>query len=193
VIARRTLLQAVSGLVAGMLAEARAFDLRAAAAAAPKLETLTRDQARIVAAISERIWPGAEAAGATTYIDRALARAYRSEADLYRAALPQLDAAAQHKFDTHFVDASGSQQDALLADLEAGRLSELPGARGASLFNLLRKHVMEGVLSDPIHGGNRDFAGWKAVGYPGPYRLHTEQDQTSTAPLNMPYQSIRDL
>jgi hypothetical protein len=176
-----------------MLAEARAFDMHAAAAAKLKLETLTGDQARIVAAIAERIWPGADAAGATSYIDRALVRAYRSEIELYRVALPHLDAAARHEFDTHFAGASGSQQDALLADLEAGRLSELPGARGVALFNLLRKHVMEGVLSDPIHGGNRDFAGWKAVGYPGPYRLHTEQDQTSTAPLNMPYQSIRDL
>lgn len=176
-----------------MLAEARVFDMRAAAAATPKLQALTQDQARLVAAIAERIWPGAEAAGATTYIDRALARPYRREARLYRAALPRLDAAAQQKFGMQFTKASGDQQDTLLADLEAGRLTELPGGRGAALFNLLRKHVIEGVLSDPVYGGNRDFAGWKAVGYPGPYRLHTEQDQTSTAPLNMPYQSITDL
>ena len=157
-IARRTLLQAVSGLVAGMLAEARAFDMHAAAAATLKLETLTRDQARIVAAIAERIWPGAEAAGAATYIDRALMRAYRSEADFYRAALPQLDAAARHKFAVHFVDANGSQQDALLADLEAGRLSELPGARGAALFNLLRKRVQRAVDRRNGAGG-----GWSKV------------------------------
>jgi hypothetical protein len=192
-IARRTLLQAVSGLVAAMLAEAQAFDRRAAAAVTPKLETLTQEQARIVAAIGERIWPGAEAAGAITYIDRALATAYRTDARLYRMALPRLDAAAQQKLGRQFSQVDGEQQDMILADLEAGRLKELPGMRGMALFNVLRKHVIEGVLSDPIHGGNRDFAGWKAVGYPGPYRLHPEEDQTSVAPLNMPYQSIKDL
>jgi hypothetical protein len=191
-IARRTFLQTAGGLVAAVLAEARAFDIRAAAAATPKFLSLTQDQARMIAAIAERIWPGAEAAGAITYIDRALASVYRDEASLYHAALPQLDAAAQ-ELGFQFAKLEGRQQDALLADLEAGRLKDLPGARGAALFNLLRRHVMEGVLSDPIHGGNRDFAGWKAVGYPGPYRLHSEEDQTSLAPLSMPYQSIRDL
>ena len=176
-----------------MLAEAQAFDRRAAAATANKLETLTSGQAKIIAAIAERIWPGAEAAGAVTYIDRALGSAYRREARLYRFALPRLEIAAQEKFEMRFEATSGSQQDQLLSDLAAGQLAALPGARGAALFEMLRKHVMESVLSDPIYGGNRDFAGWKAVGYPGPYRLHTEQDQTSTAPLSLPYQSIADL
>ena len=88
---------------------------------------------------------------------------------------------------------SVGEQDSVLRDLDAGRLTELPGARGKTLFEELRRHVMEGVLSDPLYGGNRDFAGWKAVGYPGPYRLYTEDDQTATTPLDMPYQSIKDL
>jgi Gluconate 2-dehydrogenase subunit 3 len=191
-IPRRALLRAVSGLVAALLAGARAFSRRAAAAT-PKGETFSQDEARVVAAIAERIWPGAAAAGTVTYIDHALAHAYRPEARVYRAALPQIDAASRRRFATHFVSARGEQQDALLADLEAGRLEELPGAHGAAIFNLMRRHVMEGVLADPIYGGNRDFAGWKAVGYPGPYRIHSEQDQTRATPLEMPYQGIKDL
>jgi hypothetical protein len=26
---------------------------------------------------------------------------------------------------------------------------------------------MEGMFADPIYGGNRDFAGWRLVGFPG--------------------------
>jgi gluconate 2-dehydrogenase gamma chain len=29
------------------------------------------------------------------------------------------------------------------------------------------KDVPEGFFSDPIHGGNRDMAGWKMIGFPG--------------------------
>ncbi len=193
VIGRRTLLQAASGLVAAVLAEAEAFDRSANAAATLEFATLTPGQTKTVAAIADRIWPGADAAGAVVYIDRALAGAYRRQARLYRFALPRLETAAQQRFGMRFEAIGGSQQDLILADLAAGRLTVLPGARGAALFEMLRKHVIEGVLSDPVHGGNRDFLGWKAVGYPGPYRVHTEPDQTSTAPLNMPYQSIKDL
>ncbi len=27
--------------------------------------------------------------------------------------------------------------------------------------------VVEGLFADPIHGGNRDKAGWKLLGFPG--------------------------
>ena len=190
-IERRTLLQGVGGLAVAKLAEARGVE--GSAAASEKLASLTKDQARLVAAIAERIWPGAVAAGTVTYIDRALAQAYRAEARLYHLALPLLDASASRQLGTHFATANPEQQDALLRALEAGELKELSGAKGRALFELLRRHVMEGVLADPIYGGNRDFAGWKAVGYPGPYRVHAEGDQTSMAPVDMPFHSVKDL
>lgn len=61
-----------------------------------------------------------------------------------------------------------------------------------AFMNIVRVHVMEGLFSDPAHGGNRDFAGWAAVGYPGPYVLFTEEQQQSFEPLNLPFQSIAD-
>ena len=189
-IGRRVVLQWLSA-IAALFADARRFDARAAVG--EKFKTLTPHQARVVAAVAERIWPGAESAGAVIYIDRALGQAYRRDAPRYRIALAQLDLAARQRFGVAFVAASGDEQDALLRDLESGHLPQLAGSRGTALFDLLRKHVMEGVLSDPIYGGNRDFAGWKTVGYPGPSREHSAEEQTSLQPSSQPFRSIKDL
>jgi hypothetical protein len=32
----------------------------------------------------------------------------------------------------------------------------------------VRLHTIYGFLADPRYGGNRGFAGWKLMGYPGP-------------------------
>jgi hypothetical protein len=92
------------------------------------------------------------------------------------------------------VDLTAAEQDEILTRLER---DELPGFRqgqGRAFFEMLRTHTMEGVFSDPMYGGNRDFAGWKAVGYPGPFYFITEEQQQQTnAPLSMPYQSVADL
>jgi len=189
-IGRRAVLRWLSA-IAALFADTRRFDARAAVG--ERFKTLTPHQARAVAAIAERIWPGAESAGTVTYIDRALAHAYRREVRRYRVVLTRLDRAAQQRFGVAFVAASGEEQDALLRDLESGHLPELAGPQGTALFDLLRRHVMEGVLSDPIYGGNRDFAGWKAVGYPGPSREHSAEEQTSLQPSSQPFRSIRDL
>jgi len=33
---------------------------------------------------------------------------------------------------------------------------------------MLWQNTQEGYLADPMYGGNRDFAGWKLIGFPGP-------------------------
>jgi len=35
-------------------------------------------------------------------------------------------------------------------------------------FRLLRQHTIEGMFSDPMHGGNAGMVGWQLIGYPGP-------------------------
>jgi hypothetical protein len=32
---------------------------------------------------------------------------------------------------------------------------------------LLHEHACEGMYGDPVYGGNRDGAGWRAIGFPG--------------------------
>lgn len=61
-----------------------------------------------------------------------------------------------------------------------------------AFMDVVRIHVMEGLFSDPVHGGNREFAGWAAVGYPGPYVVFNEEQQQSFEPLDLPFQSIAD-
>ena len=43
---------------------------------------------------------------------------------------------------------------------------------------------MEGMFADPIYGGNKDFAGWKLVGFPGAQRLYTTADLKNKGVFN---------
>ncbi len=72
-----------------------------------------------------------------------------------------------------FVELDPPAQDAVLADVEQGRA---PGVAGG-FFELLRRHVLEGMFGDPRWGGNADLVGWKLLGYPGPRFEWTEEEQ----------------
>lgn len=80
------------------------------------------------------------------------------------------------------------QSHPVVAGLDGPQIDSLQ-----AFMDIVRKHTMEGLFSDPIYNGNRDFAGWKAVGYPGPYYIYTEEEQQSFEPLDKPFQSIADL
>lgn len=154
-------------------------------------------QAATIEAMGARIWPGskedpgAKEAGTVYYIDRALAGAYAAQRNAYITGIRDLNAAAvaQHGSAFHRLDAV--KQDAMLTALDKDELKAVD--KGKAFFEMVRKHTLEGQFADPIYGGNRDFAGWKAVGYPGPYYIITAEAQQSLKPLTMPYQSIVDL
>jgi gluconate 2-dehydrogenase gamma chain len=38
---------------------------------------------------------------------------------------------------------------------------------------------MEGMFADPVYGGNKDFAGWILVGFPGAQPLFSPADMQS--------------
>jgi gluconate 2-dehydrogenase gamma chain len=135
-----------------------------------RLQSLTIRQARFVDAIAARILPttdtpGAVEAGAVFYIDRALAGPYPHLWSRYARGLRALNQYANGRFGIAFEKLSGEQQDAVLSDLELGKIAEL--RNGAEFFELLRTHVLEGVFGEPSYGGNRDMIGWKLVGFPG--------------------------
>lgn len=135
-----------------------------------RLQSLTVPQARFVDAIAGRILPttdtpGAVEAGAVFYIDRALAGAYSHLRSRYARGLRALNQYAKGRFGIAFEKLSGEQQDAVLSDLESGKIAEL--RHGEEFFELLRTHVLEGVFGEPNYGGNRDMIGWKLVGFPG--------------------------
>jgi gluconate 2-dehydrogenase gamma chain len=144
----------------------------------------THEEALAVEAAMGRIFPddelgpGAIEAGALYYLDRALAGAEAHLQGFYRSGLRQLDAAARARFGRSFAECAPVQQDDLIEAMARDALpafGKTPPA--AAFFEALRSHTIEGVFSDPVHGGNRDFAGWKLLGYPGPQPSYSHEEQ----------------
>lgn len=105
--------------------------------------------------------PGAREAGAVCFIDRMLSSHYSNFQALYREGLRRLDALAAEQFGRGFEHLNESEQDHILSLLEAG---SAPGwIEAAAFFELVRLHTIEGVLSDPRYGGNRNAIGWTGL------------------------------
>ncbi|CAH1660787.1 MULTISPECIES: GMC family oxidoreductase [unclassified Chelatococcus] len=140
--------------------------------------SLDQSQAGMVSALARHIWPADEAGadgadlGVVTYIDRALGGHERAHGSDYRSALAALNAAAQARFGFAFADSSASQQNILITAMEEGQVEGLP----KGFFNLLRRHVIEGLFADPAYGGNRDTGGWASIGFPGVIDTHTPEE-----------------
>jgi gluconate 2-dehydrogenase gamma chain len=153
------------------------------------LRFFTAAEARVVQAACERIFPGdangpgATEAGVVIYIDRQLAGPYGN--DKYRfTQAPFVESIPEHGYQgketpreiyregvrrlTNFVDLQADQQDQRLRAIET-----------SMFFRMLRQHTIEGMFSDPMHGGNADLIGWQLIGYPGPLMSYrNEIDKT---------------
>ena len=137
------------------------------------------DQWRTVEALVARIIPtddapGATEAGCVHFIDKALAHEDAALREAYVGGLARLAGVTRRRFDKRFVELSPEQRDAVLMSLEDGVAEGWPsdGIRSQDFFEMVRAHAVYGFLADPRYGGNRDYVGWRFVGYPGP-RHHT--------------------
>jgi gluconate 2-dehydrogenase gamma chain len=143
------------------------------------------EDAATVAAFTERLMPGAPGlpgardADVLNYIDLALAGAYADQQDFYRRGLAQLDAYCAKAHGKPFAKLGAAQQDEVIGALEQGKASEFTFPTAQAFFNTLRTHTMEGMFADPVYGGNKDFAGWKLVGFPGAQLFYTQADMAS--------------
>jgi gluconate 2-dehydrogenase gamma chain len=168
---------------------------RAAAAAAASTEpvSLTAHEWATVEAIASRILPtdhepGALEAGCVNFIDKTLAHEDAAARPLYTAGLQALDAVCEAQFAKPFVALEPTQRDKVLTALESGKASDWPLASLPSplFFETLRLHTIVGFLADPKYGGNRDHAGWRVSGYPGPrHQLggYTPEQLAGSAPI----------
>jgi len=146
--------------------------------------------------------PGAKEAGVTFFIDQQMTGAFgRAEtwymqgpwkdgtteqgyqlkltpAQLYRVGIKSTDDYCRQTFNKKsFAELGATDQDKVLHGLEDGEI-ELIGAPAKEFFSMLWQNTGEGFFADPIYGGNRDFAGWKLVGFPGPrYNYVNEIEQ----------------
>jgi gluconate 2-dehydrogenase gamma chain len=143
------------------------------------------DDARTIAAFTERLMPGAPGKpGATdadvlNYIDLALAGPYADEQYFYRTGLNQLDAHCTATYGKSFHSLTAAQQDETIAALEQSKAPAFVWPTAQAFFNAVHRHTMEGMFSDPIYGGNKDFAGWRLVGFPGAQPQFTPEDMQS--------------
>lgn len=87
-------------------------------------------------------------------------------AALYRAAIRDIDEAANREARNPFAKLQPADQDGWLHRLEDGKL-QLPTVDARTFFQLLHQNTLEGFWADPLYGGNRDMAGWKLIGFPG--------------------------
>jgi len=143
------------------------------------------EDAATVRAFTERIWPaapgkpGATETGVLTYIDLALAGAYADQQDFYRRGLAQLDAYCRAAHGKPFVQLDAAAQDDVIRAVETGKATGFTWPAAPAFFTTLRTHTMEGMFADPVYGGNRNFAGWRQVSFPGAQPVFTEDDMKS--------------
>jgi gluconate 2-dehydrogenase gamma chain len=145
----------------------------AAAQASSEPAVLSPDQWQLLEAMTARLIPsddtaGALEAGCVNFIDKALAHEDTALRPLYVEGLAAVDACSRARTGKAFAELSATDQDALLAALQDGAASEWKASmKSGDFFEIVRVHTVMGFLADPSHGGNRDYAGWKTVGYPG--------------------------
>ncbi len=143
------------------------------------------DDYRTIVALTERLMPGAPGTpGATdadvaNYIDLALSGAYQDQQYFYRCGLAQLDAHCSKAYGKPFRQLTAAQQDETIGALEHGNAPEFIWPTAQAFFNTVHKHTFEGMFADPIYGGNKDFAGWRLVGFPGAQPAFTPEDMQS--------------
>jgi gluconate 2-dehydrogenase gamma chain len=179
------------------------------------------EQAFIEAAVArlipaDELGPGAKEAGVSYFIDQQLAGAYGTMArnyrqgpwpegtpqqgyqsrlmpqEVYRAAIMEIDAYCTGRHGKAFEALPAAQQDAVLGDLEAGKIA-LESVGASFFFGLLLANTMEGFFADPIYGGNRDKVGWKLVGFPGVAAVYSEFIDKHNVPYNAQPVSIADM
>lgn len=165
------------------------------------------EERAFVEAATERLIPdeedglGARGAAVAVFIDRQLAGPYgRAErwymqgpwaqgtpqqgyqlkltpGQLYQAATRDVNRWCRSNHARDFAALSGMEQDDVLHGLENGEI-ELPDVPAKVFFTMLWNNTIEGFLADPMYGGNRNFTGWKLIGFPGPrYNYVSEIEQ----------------
>ena len=86
--------------------------------------------------------------------------------ELVHNGILDLNAYLREKHKTTFDGLSNHDRVAVLTQLEK-RDIQLPTVPTGVFFNLLYDLTMQGYFADPLYGGNKDFIGWKMIGFPG--------------------------
>jgi len=116
--------------------------------------------------------PGAKEGGVVNYIDIALATVYAEQQEMYVLGIKGVDQSAKAMFKKgRFIDLKPEEQIQIMKAMEKDEApgeiwKELPAS--SFFYDGLLAHTYEGFYGDPRYGGNKNYVGWKLVGFPGP-------------------------
>jgi gluconate 2-dehydrogenase gamma chain len=159
---------------------------------------------------ADNIGPSAGQAGVPEFIDRHMQTPYASgdiwymqgpfiEAapqfgyqgrlsvrDILRVGIKGIDAHCQKQFGgKNFAQLEHAEQETLLKAAEAGKL-ELENISAKEFFGQLLNETRMGYFCDPKHGGNKNMAAWKMIGYPGMRADYTNWVEVRNQPYPLP-------
>jgi gluconate 2-dehydrogenase gamma chain len=153
-----------------------------------EVETVTAMVDRLIPA--DALGPGAVDSGVVTFIDRELAGQFGAgsrwylagpwasgtpsqgwqlpltPAQIYRSGMQALDRWCVGEQGKRFAELDQGQREDVIHLLEGGKV-DLDGLSSAIFFQLVWQNTVEGYLSDPLYGGNRDMAAWRMINFPG--------------------------
>ena len=96
---------------------------------------------------------------------------------LFLDGLASLDVFALRTQGIAFASLSADKQDAVLTAIDSNQEPNLSG-----FFNRVRRLTLEGMFGDPAYGGNKNFAGWDLIRYPGAKLAVGPEDQSMKTP-----------
>jgi gluconate 2-dehydrogenase gamma chain len=149
-------------------------------------------EAAVIEAACDRIFPaddsgpGAREARVVVYIDRQLHGPFGHDRYRYTQE-PFVDSVPEHGYQgkatprevyREGMQVLGSDFHTLDSAVQDERLRNI---ENTYFFRMLRTHTIQGMFSDPLHGGNSNMVGWQLVGYPGP--LMSYRDQVFKTPV----------
>ena len=157
-----------------MIATAALVPVAAIKSAAQTVDSVfSQPQRRTLEAFADRLipkdelGPSATECGAVIYIDRTLAGPLAAEKASFLEGLDAVDGFARKAHGVALAELAADKQDEVLITIEKN---------SRAFFARARRLIMEGVFSDPYYGGNKGFAGWDLIRYPGP-RLAVSADE----------------
>jgi len=172
--------------------------------ASPGYAFLNLEEAAFVEALVDHMVPADELSpkgtdiGVNIYIDRALASAWGkgdrlymqgpwklgapsqgyqlplTPAQLYRAGIAETNAHCRKTYGKPFDRLDEKQREEVLVGLSTNKITFANGLPVRDFWATVYQTVMQGMFADPIHGGNRNKAGWKIIGFPGVIAVHRE-------------------
>ncbi len=109
-------------------------------------------------------FPSAWEAGVHAYLEKLLAER-EADAELVLRGLSSLQAEAAARGPTPFEELDPVAREALLLDVEAGRVRGDWQADPRAFFARMVELCAEGYYGDPQNGGNRHAVSWKMLGF----------------------------